>query len=66
MLSYHRALFEVLSFALLDYGLQKVLSSLWLRFWTLHFELFGSSFGAPSADTKVIRFLAGIVGTPMA
>ena len=35
-----QGLFEVLSFALLDYGLQKVRFVLWLRFWTLHKLLF--------------------------
>ena len=60
-------LFEVLHFALLDYGLQEVLSFCGGGCGRSTNYYFGGSFGAPSADTKVIRFLAGIVGiTPMA
>ena len=59
-------LFEDPNFALLDYGLQEVLLFCGGGFGRSTNCYFGSSVGAPSADTKVIRFLAGIVGTPMA
>ena len=61
-----QGLFEVLNFALLEYGLQVVLLFCGGGFGRSTNYCFGGSVGAPSADTKVIRFLAGIVGTPMA
>ena len=54
-----QGLFEVLNFALLDYGLQEVLSFCGGGFGRSTNYYFGGSFGAPTADTFVIRFLAG-------
>ena len=58
-----KGLFEVLNFALLDYGLQEVLLLCGGGFGRSTNYYFGGSFGAPSTDT-LIRFQAG-VGTPM-
>ena len=54
-----QGLFEVLNFALLDYGLQEVLSFCGGGFGRSTNYYFGGSVGAPTADTMVIRFLAG-------
>ena len=58
-LSFYEGLFEVLNFALLDYGLQEVLLFCGGGFGRSTNYYFGGSFGAPTADTFVIRFLAG-------
>ena len=63
-LSFSEGLFEVLHFALLDYGLQEVLLFCGGGFGRSTNYYFGGSVGAPTTDTLMIRFLAG-VGTPM-
>ena len=54
-----KGLFEVLNFALLDYGLQEVLLLCGGGFGRSTNYYFGGSVGAPTADTLMIRFLAG-------
>ena len=59
-LSFSKGLFEVLNFALLDYGLQEVLLLCGGGFGRSTNYYFGGSVGAPTTDTLMIRFQAGV------